>query len=678
MKNLYLFVLLLFSSLLSFSQIESGAIDITFECLNGGDTTLFDNWVASNGGAIASTDCGAVTWSYVASEFNGFCSDIVTVTYTATNDCGTEQTIGTVFFQDTLSPFLGEQADDRSVVCDGSGNTTELNAWLATNGGAFAFDECSDVTWSNDFTDLNTDCSETVSVEVEFTASDDCGNQSTTLATFFIEPVNSSCPEGPITLNSQAEVDAFALDYPNCTALTNILSISGADITNLSGLSNLEIVGGIEIINNPLLVNLDGLENLTTLIDGFTVFSISDNASLESISGLGGITGSLSHIINIRNNPVLQSLTGLEGITSTEDTCRIVNNDSLTDLTGLTNFEGCDDLFIEDNDLLESINGLATSFTTGRFYFINNDAIVSLQNQSSINPQCGIVIRDNDLLEDIDGFAGIYNFECELEIRIINNQNLSTCSTPYTCNYISNLDLAFGTIDVRDNAPGCNSVFEISSGCDQEPFNDECEGGELEELVIGQSYNVSFDLATQSSYIPTCNDSEDRADVWFTFNTGSFTSLTLAVGPGNAFQLWEGNCDDLIAISELCGSNQISFDTPANKQYYLQLWANTDPDRSIDLTGDFEIIVQDATLALSDFDLDDFKLFPNPFENQLTLSYTKTIETIYIYDIQGKLVEVIEINTMNAMLNLSEYESGMYFLKLVNEDFSATRKIIKQ
>jgi hypothetical protein len=107
MKNLYLIVLLLFSSLLSFSQIESGAIDITFECLNGGDTTLFDNWVASNGGAIASIDCGDVIWSYISSEFNSFCSDTVTVTFTATNDCGTKETLGTVFFQDTLSPLLG-------------------------------------------------------------------------------------------------------------------------------------------------------------------------------------------------------------------------------------------------------------------------------------------------------------------------------------------------------------------------------------------------------------------------------------------------------------------------------------------------------------------------------------------------------------------------------------------
>jgi hypothetical protein len=62
----------------------------------------------------------------------------------------------------------------------------------------------------------------------------------------------------------------------------------------------------------------------------------------------------------------------------------------------------------------------------------------------------------------------------------------------------------------------------------------------------------------------------------------------------------------------------------------------------------------------------------------LNLSYTRNIENVYIYDIQGELVEMIEINEMNTTLNLSQYETGMCYLKLVNEDFTVTRKIIKQ
>ncbi len=108
----------------------------------------------------------------------------------------------------------------------------------------------------------------------------------------------------------------------------------------------------------------------------------------------------------------------------------------------------------------------------------------------------------------------------------------------------------------------------------------------------------------------------------------------------------------------------------------LQAWLDDASGRST--SGDFEIIVQEAALSVSDFHLDNFKFPPNPFKDQLSLSYTRNIENVYIYDIQGKLVEVIEINEMNTTLNLSQYESGMCYLKLVNEDFTATRKIIKQ
>jgi hypothetical protein len=131
-----------------------------------------------------------------------------------------------------------------------------------------------------------------------------------------VTEVEAQCPTCPpentnLVLNTQEEIDNFSADYSDCTAVSGLLIISDADITNLSGLSSIESVAGFEIVNNPLLQNLDGLENLTTLRDGFTIFSISDNVSLESISGLSGITGSLSHVINIRNNPVLQSLNGL-------------------------------------------------------------------------------------------------------------------------------------------------------------------------------------------------------------------------------------------------------------------------------------------------------------------------------------------------------------------------------
>src|SRR5690606_3391430 len=52
------------------------------------------------------------------------------------------------------------------------------------------------------------------------------------------------CQTRKVTLYSQADVNNFANNYPNCTEITGYLYIGGSDITDLSPLSNIQSVGG--------------------------------------------------------------------------------------------------------------------------------------------------------------------------------------------------------------------------------------------------------------------------------------------------------------------------------------------------------------------------------------------------------------------------------------------------
>ncbi len=77
--------------------------------------------------------------------------------WTATDNCGSppvscEQVI---VIGDYTAPSIDIVANDTIVECNGTGNTSELNTWLANNGGAVASDACSAITWTNDFTMLN-------------------------------------------------------------------------------------------------------------------------------------------------------------------------------------------------------------------------------------------------------------------------------------------------------------------------------------------------------------------------------------------------------------------------------------------------------------------------------------------------------------------------------------------
>ena len=108
--------------------------------------------------------------------------------YTITDECGLSSfVLQTIVITDQTPPSIDTAASDSTEECDGSGNTTALNAWLASNGGAAASDTCSNVTWTNDYTALSDDCGATGSATVIFTATDTCGNSSTTTATFTVE-----------------------------------------------------------------------------------------------------------------------------------------------------------------------------------------------------------------------------------------------------------------------------------------------------------------------------------------------------------------------------------------------------------------------------------------------------------------------------------------------------------
>src|SRR5690606_35231691 len=96
------------------------------------------------------------------------------------------------------------------------------------------------------------------------------------------------CPAGSIIFTTQADIDDFATNHPNCTEISGGLYISGNDITDLSPLSNLTSIGGyIGIYNNSNLDNLDGLSNLTS-VGGY--LDISYNSSLTNLDGLSNLT----------------------------------------------------------------------------------------------------------------------------------------------------------------------------------------------------------------------------------------------------------------------------------------------------------------------------------------------------------------------------------------------------
>src|SRR5690554_7141688 len=174
---------------------------------------------------------------------------------------------------------------------------------------------------------------------------------------FFTLGLKAQCPAGNIIFTTQAQIDAFATNYPNCTEVSGNLTIQGANITDLTPLSNLTSVGGYLVIyNNSNLTNLDGLSNLTSVGGYLDIYS---NLSLTNLDGLSNLT-SIGGYLVFYNNPNLTNLNGLSNLTSVGADLVIVFNSSLTDISGLQN--------IDPTSILSTYYGLG-------LYIMNNSSL---------------------------------------------------------------------------------------------------------------------------------------------------------------------------------------------------------------------------------------------------------------------------------------------------------------
>ncbi|MGB3078599.1 MAG: T9SS type A sorting domain-containing protein [Saprospiraceae bacterium] len=165
-------------------EINGNAQDLILNCgtLNEQD---INQWLENHGGAHATDLCGMVHWSHDYSALNHTCgfSGNATVTFTVTDDCGNVSTTSaSLNIEDHLAPVINQSAQDNTIVCGAFNPEGLIQSWIDMHGGAEATDACGSVSWTNDYAGLNDGCGITGSVLVIFTASDECGNGSTTSA----------------------------------------------------------------------------------------------------------------------------------------------------------------------------------------------------------------------------------------------------------------------------------------------------------------------------------------------------------------------------------------------------------------------------------------------------------------------------------------------------------------
>jgi len=107
-------------------------------------------------------------------------------------------------------------------------------------------------------------------------------------------------------------------------------------------------------------------------------------------------------------------------------------------------------------------------------------------------------------------------------------------------------------------------------------------------------------------------------------------------------------------------------------------WAAPD---NINATLRLDNIIPSTTLGVEEFtDVNEFSIYPNPSTSLLNIDVLQLDATMNldIYNILGKKVLSKKINNLKSSINVSQWHSGVYLIRLSTDDATITKRFVKQ
>lgn len=84
-------------------------------------------------------------------------------------------------------------------------------------------------------------------------------------------------------------------------------------------------------------------------------------------------------------------------------------------------------------------------------------------------------------------------------------------------------------------------------------------------------------------------------------------------------------------------------------------------------------------LSTTDFENEAaFTYYPNPVKNTLTLNAQNTIEQVAMYNMLGQELLRVAPNSVDSNLDMSNLQTGTYFVKVTIANVTETIRVIKQ
>jgi hypothetical protein len=260
------------------------------------------------------------------------------------------------------------------------------------------------------------------------------------------------------------------------------------------------------------------------------------------------------------------------------------------------------------------------------------------------------------------------------------------CSDPNSSN-LTGLTIG-NTYLIRVFTKGTGSqdtTFNICIGTvPMAPTNDDCANAQ----AIGAfpfSNSVDASSATNNSgfiNVSGCGTAMNDG-VWYSF-VGNGGDLTFTVTPtawDAKIGIYSGSCgaftcaafsnDGLIGIAE-----SVTFTSTIGTTYYINIGH---PDGTTDQSeGIFSLNITSAVLSIEELIAKGFSFYPNPVTDRLQLNAKEEIRHLAVYNAFGQQLRLYSPSRLKTTMDLSDFSTGVYYVRTYIGDGIGMFKIIKK
>ena len=286
----------------------------------------------------------------------------------------------------------------------------------------------------------------------------------------------------------------------------------------------------------------------------------------------------------------------------------------------------------------------------------NGDGEISTAEAAAFSGAIDCSSQNIASLEGIEAFTALTELICDgnnlMSLDVTNN----TALTRLWCirNQLSSLDITNNTA-LTDFFCSDNTIMNLDLSNNIALTRIICSNNVLNGLDLSSNTALT-DLVCDSNNLMSLDLSANTALTNITCIENQLTSLNMANGNNTNVTNFRATRNPMLTCIQV---DDVAY-SDAN-------WTRKDA------TASFSV---NCSLGIDDFDTDiSVVVYPNPATSQLTLNSNKTIESVALLDITGKLVARPEIN--DKTIDISYLNQGLYFLQVNTASGSVVEKFVK-